>query len=122
MPSVFARSNLVCLPSYLEGLPKVLIEAAACGRAIVTTDVPGCREVVRHGYNGLLVPPRNTEALARAISMLLKDSALRAQMGMRGRETAIEQFSEEKVIAATLSVYRKLLRPRGPETLMAAFR
>jgi glycosyltransferase involved in cell wall biosynthesis len=68
--------------------------------------VPGCREVVRHGYNGLLVPPRNAEALAHAINLLLNDPALRAQMGVRGRETAIEQFSEEKVIAAILSVYR----------------
>jgi len=109
MPPVYAQSNIICLPSFREGAPKVLIEAAASGRTLVASDVPGCREVVRHGYNGLLVPPRNAEALAHAINLLLNDPALRAQMGVRGRETAIEEFSEEKVIAATLSVYRTLV-------------
>ncbi|MFI5420722.1 MAG: glycosyltransferase family 4 protein, partial [Nitrososphaerales archaeon] len=64
MAVVFAEAHLVCLPSYLEGLPKVLLEAAACGRAIVTTDVPGCRDVVKHGSNGLLVPPKDANSLA----------------------------------------------------------
>jgi glycosyltransferase involved in cell wall biosynthesis len=75
----------------------------------VASDVPGCREVVRNGYNGLLVPPRSAEALAHAINLLLKDPALRAQMGVRGKETAVEKFSEDKVIAATLSVYRTVM-------------
>jgi glycosyltransferase involved in cell wall biosynthesis len=109
MPPVYAQSNIICLPSFREGAPKVLIEAAASGRTIVASDVPGCREVVRNGYNGLLVPPRSAEALAHAINLLLNDPALRAQMGVRGRETAVEQFSEEKVIAATLSVYRTVV-------------
>jgi glycosyltransferase involved in cell wall biosynthesis len=112
MSAVLAQSNLVCLPSYLEGLPKVLIEAAACGRAIVTTDVPGCREVVRDNDNGLLVPPRDSDALANALASLIKNPSLRARMGARGRETAVREFSEESVFAQTLTVYRELLGSR----------
>jgi glycosyltransferase involved in cell wall biosynthesis len=114
MPMVFSHSHLVCLPSYGEGVPRVLIEAAASGRAIVATDVPGCREVVRHGENGLLVPPRNPEALAEAIATLLKDPALRARMGARGREIAVQEFSEERMVRETLEVYRELLGPKWP--------
>lgn len=122
MPVVFAQSNLVCFPSYLEGLPKVLIEAAACGRAIVTTDVPGCRDVVRDGYNGLLVPARDAEALARALDILLKDPVLRENMGARGREIAVQDFSEDLVIEKTLAVYRELLGPRWPGVFATALR
>jgi len=115
MPVVFAQSNVVCFPSYYgEGVPKVLIEAAACGRAIVTTDVPGCREVVRNGENGLLVPARDREALVNAIETLLKDPPLRARMGARGREIAVQEFSEDLVVRQTLAVYRELLGPRWP--------
>ena len=109
MAAVIARSNVVCLPSYREGLPKVLIEAAACGRAIVATDVPGCREVVRHGDNGLLVPPRNADALAHALATLVKDPALRARMGARGRKIAVQEFSDNTVLSQTMLVYRELL-------------
>jgi len=114
MPAVFSQAHVVCLPSYGEGLPKVLIEGAACGRPLVATDVPGCREVVRHGENGLLVPPRNPEALAEAIATLLKDPALRARMGARGREIAVQVFSEERMVRETLEVYRELLGPKWP--------
>lgn len=114
MPEVFAQANLVCFPSYLEGLPKVLIEAAACGRAIVTTAVPGCREVVRDGYNGLLVPARNANALAYALDTLLKDPVLRARMGALGREIAVRDFSEELVIEKSFAVYAELLGSRWP--------
>src|SRR5260370_15270243 len=75
MPQVFKQANLVCLPSHGgEGVPKVLMEAAACGRAIVTTDVPGCREIVRQGVNGFIVPPGDALALTGAIEHLLNDS------------------------------------------------
>jgi glycosyltransferase involved in cell wall biosynthesis len=114
MPMVLSQAHVVCLPSYGEGVPTVLIEAAASGRAIVATDVPGCREVVRHGENGLLVPPRNPEALAEAIATLLKDPALRARMGARGREIAVQEFSEERMVRETLEVYRELLGPKWP--------
>ncbi|MEK9628599.1 MAG: glycosyltransferase family 4 protein [Nitrospinota bacterium] len=109
MPEVFSKANIVCLPSYHEGCPKVLIEAASCGRAIVTTDVAGCREVVRHNENGLLVPVKNPIALAESIKLLVQSPEKRAQMGKKGREIAVEKFSEEKVINKTLEVYNMLL-------------
>jgi len=110
MPSLMAQSHIVCLPSYYgEGVPRILLEAAASGRPIVTTDSPGCREVVRHGQNGLLVPVRDGEALTGAIARLIGDAPLRAAMGMRGREIAAAEFSLEQVIYANLAVYRSLL-------------
>jgi glycosyltransferase involved in cell wall biosynthesis len=112
MPAVFAQAHIVCLPSYREGLPKVLIEAAACGRPIVATDVPGCREIVRHNNNGLLVPAKDGRALANALRRLIMDPALRERMGRRGREIAVQEFGLERVIAETLVVYRTLLAGR----------
>jgi len=110
MSGMVQQAALVCLPSHGgEGVPKALIEAAAGGRAIVATDVPGCRDIVRHGTNGLLVPPKNPAALADAIDRLLKDAPLRAEMGRRGREIAVNEFSEEKVIQQTLALYHRLL-------------
>ena len=110
MHRVFALSHIACLPTfYGEGLPKVLIEAAACGRPIVATDVPGCREIVRHGENGLLVPARDPGALAEALKQLILDPALRQRMGRRGREIAEAEFSEARVAHETLAVYRSLL-------------
>jgi glycosyltransferase involved in cell wall biosynthesis len=114
MPRVFAEAHVVCLPSYYpEGVPKVLIEAAACGRPIVTTDVPGCREVVRHEENGLLVPTRDPVALAAALRRLIMSPALRDFLGRRGREIAVAEFGLERVIAETLAVYGDLLSHNG---------
>ena len=114
MPAIFSQAHIVCLPSfYGEGVPKVLIEAAACGRAIVTTDMPGCREIVRHGENGLLVPVRDSVALAVALKSLIEDPSLRRRMGTRGREIAVNEFSVEKVVAETLDVYKGLLSSCG---------
>lgn len=109
MPEVLAQAHIVCLPSYREGLPKILIEAAASGRAIVATDVPGCREIVRCRENGLLVPPRDVEALAAALKTLIMDPALRRRLGERGREIAKMEFSVDKIVRETLGVYRELL-------------
>lgn len=109
MPAVFAESHLVCLPSYREGLPKVLLEAAASGRAIVTTDVPGCREVVRHGENGLLVPARTVGPLAHALGELIADPARRARLARRGREIVEAEFSVQRVVEAHVSLYRERL-------------
>ena len=110
MSRMLQQAAIVCLPSHGgEGVPKALIEAAACERAIVATDVPGCRDIVRHGINGLLVPPKNPAALADAIAQLLNDASLRAEMGWRGRVIAVNEFSEEKVIQQTLALYQKLL-------------
>ena len=121
MREVFARSNVVCLPSYGEGVPKVLIEAAASGRALVASDVPGCREVVRHGENGFLVPAHSTEALAHALATLIEDAPLRARMGACGRVIAIRDFSEELVLTQVLAVYRNLLEDRRPGDAVASF-
>jgi glycosyltransferase involved in cell wall biosynthesis len=109
IPQIFAASHIVCLPSaYGEGVPKVLIEAASCGRPVVTTDTPGCREIVRNGENGLLVPVRDPVALAHAIRTLIADSRLRGQMGARGRNIVLEEFTLEIVVGETLSLYRSL--------------
>lgn len=110
MPQVFAEADIVCLPSYREGLPKALLEGMAAGLPCVTTDVPGCREAVREGENGLLVPPRDHEALARALNRLIQDSELRSQMGKRGRNMAIAEFATQIVCQQTLQVYEDLLQ------------
>ena len=89
-------------------MPRALIEAAACARPIVTTDTPGCREVVEHGKNGLLVPPRAPTALADALRTLARDPELRLEMGRRGRERAVAEFSLDRVVAATLAIYERL--------------
>ena len=107
MPDLLAGSHIACLPSYREGLPKSLIEAAAAGRPIVTSDVTGCRDVVRDGDNGLLVPARDAEALAGALRRLIDDPARRRRMGARGREIAEEAFGLNGVIDRTLQVYRE---------------
>jgi len=109
MPEVLAEANIVCLPSYREGLPKALLEAASCARAIVATDVAGCREIVRDGENGLLVPPRDPGALASAVRALAADPERRRRMGLRGRQIVETEFSEESVAQSTLQVYRDLL-------------
>ncbi len=109
MRPIFVDANIVCLPSYREGVPKVLIEAAAAGRAIVATDVPGCREIVRHGQNGLLVPVKNASALADALSFLLDNAHLRARMGRKGRHLAVADFSMDRVITETIEIYRNVL-------------
>jgi len=109
MPEIFSQSHVVCLPSYREGLPKALLEAAASGRPIVATDVPGCREVVRDGENGYLVPERDSERLASALRRLIESPSLRLNMGRRGREIALAEFSIEKVVKDTLKVYEELL-------------
>lgn len=108
MPALFRSVDVVALPSYREGLPKGLIEAGACGLALVTTDVPGCHEVVRHGVDGLLVPARDAAALARAIATLQDDPGLRRRLADAARLRATTEFDERKIIAATLSVYREL--------------
>ncbi|WP_267926512.1 glycosyltransferase family 4 protein [Desulfolithobacter dissulfuricans] len=109
MPETLVRASIVCLPSYREGLPKVLLEAMACGRPCVATDVPGCREAVKDGENGFLVPVRDPESLAEALKQLIDDAALRQKMGRRGREMAEKSFSQERVAAQVTTIYRQLL-------------
>ena len=102
---LLASSHIACLPSYREGLPKSLIEAAAAGRPIVTTDEPGCREVVTHQVNGLLVPSRDSRALAAALLKMVNDKDLRIQTGKTNRNKAEREFSNEIIIHQTQNVY-----------------
>lgn len=113
MPAMLVKAHIIVLPSYREGLPRGLIEAAAIGRAIVTTDAPGCREVVRHEENGLLVPVGDTPATAAAIDRLLRDADLRRRLARRGREIAVAEFSVEQFVAESLAAYEMLLKPQG---------
>ena len=108
MPAVLAQAALVVLPSYREGLPKVLLEAQAVGRAVVTTDVPGCRDAVSSA-SARLVPVRDAEALTRAIAELLAAPERRAAMGAAGRARVEAQFSAEAIAAETVAVYRGLV-------------
>lgn len=113
MAATLAQAYIVCMPSYREGLPRVLIEAAAHALPIVTADVPGCREIVRDGDNGILVPVRNGPATAEAIGRLLDDAELRRRMGARGRAIAVAEFSVEDFVAKSLAAYGAVL-PEGP--------
>jgi glycosyltransferase involved in cell wall biosynthesis len=105
MPYVFQQAHIVILPSYREGLPKVLLEAAACGRPIVATDTPGCREIVRDGVNGFLVPVRDSLSLARSVKRLIDSKELRQQMGGEGRRMVLDDFSQESVVRQTMDLY-----------------
>jgi len=110
MPEVLSQARIFCLPSYYgEGIPKVLIEAMGSARPIVTTDMPGCNEVVRSGQNGLLVKPRDVEDLARALKVLLLDDLKCQQMGKEGRQIAEKEYSLTRVVAETMEIYRELL-------------
>lgn len=111
MSTVWQAAHVACLPSYYrEGIPKSLLEAAACGLPIVTTDAPGCREVIVDGKEGFLVSPKDVVALADAIEKLVSQPALRMIMGANARERAIRMFSADQVITATLSVYSQVSR------------
>ena len=111
MPALLSTIDVMALPSYYrEGVPKSLIEGAAAGLALITTDQPGCREVVtRHGMDGLVVPPRNASALAALVARLDDDRELLARLGAKAREKAVGEFDERAVIQRTLDVYERLL-------------
>ncbi len=111
MPGLLASSHVVVLPTYYgEGLPQSLLEAAACGRAIVTTDTPGCNDVVHDQENGLLIAPQDAGELTAALRRLIEDPALRVRLGRRGRERAVQEFSTDQINAQVLQVYEDLLR------------
>lgn len=119
IPETMRSVDVVCLPSYREGAAKVLLEAAASGRAIVTTDAPGCREAVEPGQSGLLVPRRDPDALAEALGGLIRDPGLRRRMGRRGRELAVERFSVAVVVEKTAEIYRDLTGEVRSRTVMS---
>lgn len=100
----YANAHIAVLPSYREGLPKSLLEAAACGRPIVTTNVPGCREVVEEGLNGFLVPAKDPMKLFEQLQKLVRDSKLRARMGQESRRLMERKFDPEKIYKAFLGL------------------
>jgi glycosyltransferase involved in cell wall biosynthesis len=107
---VWKKAHIAVLASRREGLPKSLLEAAACGRPIVATDVPGCREIARPGINALLVPPDDERALAKAIAQLSKDKALRRKYGEASRRIVEDEYSADKIGAEVVALYGHLLR------------
>lgn len=118
MAGALRACHIAVLPSYREGLPKSLLEAAAMGLPIVASDVPGCREIARDGENAILVPLRNAARLADAIERLALDPDLRRRMGARGRELVESAFTEATIVAQTLGLYRAMLAQtarRGPD-------
>ncbi len=109
MAATLPAACIVVLPSYREGLPKVLIEAAACARAVVTTDVPGCRDAIEPGVTGVLVPARDAPALSQAIAALVNDPKLCHAMGQAGRVLAEQAFGIQQVVAQHLRIYASLI-------------
>lgn len=109
MPALFSRVDVAVLPSYREGLPQCMLEAAACGLPLVATDVPGCREIVEAGINGLLIPPRNSAALAEAIALLDRNRAQCRVLGDASRRKVQQDFDEKTILRMTLNVYREIL-------------
>jgi glycosyltransferase involved in cell wall biosynthesis len=109
VPGILADAQIACLPSYYrEGLPKSLLEAMAASLPIVTTDAPGCREAVENEVNGLLVPPRDIDALVGALRRLVADAELRARMGNEGRKKVEREFRDDIVVRQTLDVYGEI--------------
>ncbi|MDO8606987.1 MAG: glycosyltransferase family 4 protein [Phaeospirillum sp.] len=107
--AIWRQAHVCVLPSYREGLPKTLLEAAACGRPIITTDVPGCREVVRPEVDGLLVPVENWTSLAAAMIRLAASPELRREFGANARQLAEAEFGSEAIIAQVISLYDHIL-------------
>ncbi len=109
MPRLIASSHIACLPSHREGVPRFLLEAAACGKPIVTTDAPGCREVVRDGENGFIVPIDDVDALVRALCRLILEPEVRSRFALMSRRIAEDVFSAEAALEHALSIYRAFL-------------
>ena len=113
IPSLYSKSHIICLPSYREGLPKALLEAAAARRPIVTTNVPGCRDAVISDKSGILVPIKDSLSLANALQELIIDASKRKEMGKTGRELAEKEFKIENVVDKHIKIYKYLLVNRG---------
>tara|TARA_X000000950_G_scaffold288853_1_gene407907 strand:- start:835 stop:1971 length:1137 start_codon:yes stop_codon:yes gene_type:complete len=107
---IYAKSHIVCLPSYREGFPKTLIEAAAASRAIITTNVPGCKDAIIKNKTGILVPAKDPIKLADAIEWLIENPDIRISMGKRGRQLAQREFRIEKIVQAHMNIYKDLLK------------
>jgi glycosyltransferase involved in cell wall biosynthesis len=112
--TVWAKAHVAILPSRREGLPKSLLEAAACGRPLIASDVPGCREIARHGVNALLVPPDDPEALAHAIATLMNDPDIRIRFGRASRQIVVADFSSARIADEIVALYARLLAQAVP--------
>jgi glycosyltransferase involved in cell wall biosynthesis len=110
--ALWARAHIAVLPSYREGLPLTLLEAAACARPLIATDVPGCRDIARHDRNAFVVPLGDVGALARAIECLAGDADLRRRFGQAGRQLVEQEFSSKRIGRDTVALYRRLLSAR----------
>jgi glycosyltransferase involved in cell wall biosynthesis len=108
MIEVYSKATIVCLPSYREGLPKSLLEAASCALPIVAFDVPGCREIVRNGVNGFLVPLKNIDKIYYSILQLINDPALSYKMGINGRKIVLEEFSQDMISEQTMRAWQDI--------------
>ena len=109
MPDMLASASIVCLPSYREGLPKVLLEAAAIGRPLIASDGPGCREIVRDKYNGLLVKMRDADSLYEAVLMLVNNRKMRETMGRNSRTLVETELSTTIINTQTIELYRRVV-------------
>jgi Glycosyltransferase len=114
MPEVLAGAHVVVLPSYYEGFPKILLEACSCAKPVIATAIPGCVQIVRDGENGFLIPPKDPEALAKVIRVLLENPLLRTRLGTRGREIVEREFTATRMAKRTLAVYHELLANCDP--------
>jgi len=106
MAELYKKIHVAILPSYREGLPKGLLEAASCGKPIITTDVPGCREIVENEINGLIVPPKNSDELMKAMKKLISNKSLRISMGKKGRKIIKKKFSNLKASRDLIDLYK----------------
>ena len=109
MNKIYSKSNIICLPSYREGMSLTLLEASAAGRAIVTTNVPGCRDAIIPHKTGLLVPVKNSKFLANSLKYLIKNDEIRMKMGRKGRSFAEKNFDIKKIVVNHLIIYKDLL-------------
>ncbi len=117
MPAVYRQAQVVCLPSYHEGLPKVLLEGGAAGLPLVASDIAACRLVVEKGVNGLLVPPGDPERLAQAIEKIILNKELRVKMGRESRRIVTQHFSADRINGQILELYQRMasqIPPGGP--------
>ncbi len=113
VPQILSLVDIYTLPSYREGMPRSILEAMAMARPVVATNIRGCREEVVHEETGLIVPPRNSQALARAFMELLNDPERAQRYGIKGRERVVQYFSEKQVLERQMQVYEQLIREKG---------
>lgn len=108
MPEIHAAADIFCLPTLYEGLPLAVLEAMACGKAVVATRTDGIPEAIRHGQTGLLVPVGRTAPLAKALDLLLRDESLRKRLGREARKVAIEGFTWDRVMSGYGEIFRQI--------------